>query len=79
MSIEKVREILEKHGRLSAPIDSIKDDGDLYDAGLTSLATVGLMLALEEEFDVEFPDSMLSRNTFSSIDTIAEAVEELQE
>ena len=76
--IEKVREILTQHGRLSTSVGEIKDDGDLYNAGLTSLATVSLMLALEDEFDVEFPDSMLSRNTFSSIDTIAEAIDELQ-
>lgn len=79
MSSEKVREILTQHGRLSADINSINDDGDLYNAGLTSLATVGLMLAIEEEFDIEFPDSMLSRKTFSSIEAITDAIEELQD
>jgi len=49
-----------------------------FDAGLTSLATVGLMLALEDEFDIEFPDSMLSRKTFGSIESIVDAIEELQ-
>jgi acyl carrier protein len=48
-------------------------------AGLTSLATVGLMLALEDEFDIEFPDSALSRKTFSSIEAIADTVESLME
>lgn len=76
--IKKVREILTQHGRLSTSVGEIKDDGDLYNAGLTSLATVSLMLSLEDEFDIEFPDSMLSRKTFSSIDSIAEAIEELQ-
>lgn len=79
MSNEKVREILMQHGRLSTDISSLNDDGDLYNAGLTSLATVGLMLALEEEFDIEFPDSMLSRKTFSSIESITDAIEELQD
>ena len=79
MSSEKVREILTQHGRLATDISSLSDDGDLYNAGLTSLATVGLMLALEEEFDIEFPDSMLSRKTFSSIEAISDAIEELQE
>jgi len=76
--IKKVRDILTQHGRLTTATNEIDDDGDLYNAGLTSLATVSLMLALEDEFDVEFPDSMLSRKTFSSIDSIAEAIEELQ-
>lgn len=78
MSTEKVRNILEQHGRLSNDVNTLNIDSDLYNAGLTSLATVGLMLALEEEFDVEFPDSMLSRKTFGSIEAITDAIDELQ-
>lgn len=77
MYVEKIREILSKHGRISTPIADLADDSDLNNAGLTSLATVGLMLALEDAFDVEFPDSMLGRKTFSSIESIKEAVEKL--
>ena len=79
MNSSKIRDILAKHGRLSSNVESLNDDSDLYHAGLTSLATVGLMLALEDEFDVEFPDAMLSRKTFGSIDTIADAIDELQD
>ncbi len=32
---------------------------------------MNVMLALEEEFDIEFPDEMLTRNAFESIDSIA--------
>jgi len=78
MSTEVIKNILKQHGRLSAEADSLDIDSDLYNAGLTSLATVGLMLALEEEFDIEFPDSMLSRKTFSSIEAISDAIEELK-
>lgn len=77
MSVEKIRDILSQHGRLSAEVSNLSDDSDLYAAGLTSLATVGLMLALEDQFDVEFPDSLLSRKTFSSINSILEAVEKI--
>ncbi|PWK53696.1 acyl carrier protein [Pleionea mediterranea] len=79
MAIEKVRDILSTHGRLTTPVDSLEDDSDLYQAGLTSLATVGLMLALEDEFDIEFPDSALSRKTFGSIEAIADTVDDLLE
>ncbi len=61
------------------PADELQDHSDLYHAGLTSLATVSLMLAIEEEFDIEFPDSMLGRKTFGSIEAIVDAVDELQE
>jgi acyl carrier protein len=76
--VTQVRELLSQHGRLSAPIADLADDSDLHAAGLTSLATVGLMLALEERFDVEFPDSLLTRRTFSSIAALAAAVESLR-
>jgi len=49
----------------------------LYDAGLTSFASVQIMLALEEEFDIEFPEAMLTRRTFSSIAHMADAVSQL--
>ena len=35
------------------------------------------MLALEDAFDVEFPDSMLRKSTFESIASITEALTEL--
>ena len=53
--------------------------GDSLDAGLTSLTTVNVMLALEEHFDVEFEDSMLARRTFQSIAALAEVIEEALE
>lgn len=77
MHIDKVREIVGQHGRLGVAVSTLKDDDDLHGAGLTSLATVGLMLALEDAFDIEFPDSMLSRKTFGSIASLAAAVEAL--
>lgn len=51
---------------------------DLYRAGMTSYASVALMIALENEFDLEFPDAMLSRSVFESVDSIANAIESLQ-
>jgi acyl carrier protein len=36
------------------------------------------MLALEDAFDVEFPDSMLKRSVFESVAAIEAAVTELQ-
>jgi acyl carrier protein len=75
--IAQIRPILAQHARLSVHVDTLDDDSDLYVAGLTSLATVSVMLALEDHFNVEFKESMLSRKTFASLESIAEAVEEL--
>lgn len=75
--IETIRGILSQHGRLSVDVSSLDETSDLYTVGLTSLATVGIMLALEDRFDIEFPESMLSRKTFKSLSSIAEAVSNL--
>lgn len=74
---EQIRGIVAAHGRLLADVVTLTDDSDLYAAGLTSLSTVNLMLALEEHFDVEFLDSMLGRKTFSSIGALSDAIEQL--
>jgi acyl carrier protein len=76
-SANKIRNILKEHGRLAKDAETLADDADLYQAGMTSHASVNVMLALEGEFDVEFPDSMLKRSVFESITAIATAVDEL--
>lgn len=74
---DDIRAILKEHGRLSVPVETLKDDSDLYQAGMTSHASVNVMLALEGKFDIEFPDRMLKRGVFDSIQSIRAAVEEL--
>ena len=73
----RIRTVLKNAGSLQDGVDTLGDDADLHAAGLTSHATVRLMLALEEAFDIEFPDRLLRRRTFSSIDAIAEALGEI--
>jgi acyl carrier protein len=78
MYSEQIRPLIAEHARLRADVAQLSDDSDLYEAGLTSLSTVNLMLALEEHFDVEFSDRMLGRKTFSSIRSLSEAITELR-
>jgi acyl carrier protein len=75
---EQIRTLLAAHARLLVPVDQLEDGSDLYEAGLTSLSTVNLMLALEEHFDVEFTDRMLARKTFATIRSLADAIAELR-
>lgn len=74
---KKIRDVLVEHGRLAKDVATLSDDDDLYQAGMTSHASVNLMLALEGAFDIEFPDAMLRRSVFESITAIRTAVEEL--
>jgi acyl carrier protein len=72
-----LRRILSESARLSVPVETLSDDADLYAAGLSSLATVHVMLALEDEFGIEIPDQLLTRRLFQSIDSLASVVAQL--
>jgi acyl carrier protein len=73
----RIRRVLQEHARLETAITTLSETSDLYQAGMTSHASVNVMLALEGEFEVEFPDHMLRRNIFNSIGSIKAALEEL--
>jgi acyl carrier protein len=45
---------------------------------MSSQASVSIMVAIEDEFGVEFPDRMLKRSVFQSISSIRTAVDELK-
>ena len=75
---EKIREIIATHARLCEPVDSLPEDADLYATGMSSQASVSIMVALEDEFGVEFPDHMLKRSVFQSISSIRAAITEIQ-
>jgi D-alanine--poly(phosphoribitol) ligase subunit 2 len=73
-SIEDVRNILRGIASLSGAADGLGEDDDLFARGLDSFGSVQLMLALEERYDVEFPDHLLNRRSFSTIRTIRDTV-----
>ncbi|MGO4331822.1 acyl carrier protein [Cupriavidus sp. 2TAF22] len=73
-----IRQILSDVARLDVPVEALDDQADLYAAGLSSLATVHVMLAIENAFNIEIPDAMLSRQLFRSVNSLAAAAEELQ-
>lgn len=75
---DEIRTIVREQARLGTDVTTLADDADLYQAGMSSHASVNLMLALEGHFDIEFPDRMLRRGVFQSISSICAAVEELQ-
>ncbi|WP_419470645.1 acyl carrier protein [Conexibacter woesei] len=77
VSFPEVREIVKEHGRLAADVETLADGDSLYEAGMTSHASVNVMLALEDAFDVEFPDEMLKRSVFESVASIAAALQQL--
>lgn len=76
---DQICDVLRQHARLGVDVDTLDAGADLYQAGMTSHASVNVMLGLEDAFDLEFPDAMLTRGVFESIASIEAAVAKLQE
>jgi acyl carrier protein len=76
-SVARIRNVIEIHGKLPVNIDTLSDGEDLFECGLSSHASVNIMLALEDEFDVEFPDELLRKSTFESVESIRDALQSL--
>lgn len=74
---ERIRHLIGEFAGLSVDLGQLRDDDDLYAAGMTSHASVNVMLALESEFDLEFPDRFLRRSVFENVASIKAAIDEL--
>jgi acyl carrier protein len=74
---DTIRTVLAEHAQLPVEVDKLRNEDNLYEAGMTSHASVNVMLALEDEFDIEFPENMLRKSTFESIAAIQAALGEL--
>jgi len=74
---EAVLAALTTHGKLAVPATDLAADADLHAAGMSSHASVNVMLAIEDALDIEFPDELLTKATFSTIASITSAVDSL--
>lgn len=71
--LERVKDILEDY--IEVPRDKIRLESAFIDElGLSSLDVVNIVVAFEEEFDIEIPDRMLSK-----IVTVGDVVKILKE
>jgi acyl carrier protein len=76
---ETIRTVLAEHGKLAVDASAIDDQTDLFASGMTSHASVNVMLALEDAFDIEFSEKMLKKSTFESIAAIRAGIVEMQD
>ena len=74
---DRIRDVLAAHGQMEVDPREVDDQADLYELGLTSLASVNVMLALEDAFDIEFPEEVVKKSTFASVRNIEQVVEGL--
>ncbi|MFM0283517.1 acyl carrier protein [Paraburkholderia sediminicola] len=73
----QVRSILQEAACLDVPVDTLGDRDDLYAAGLSSLGSVRLMMAIEENFAIEIPPALITHDLFQSIDSLAHMIAHL--
>jgi acyl carrier protein len=76
---EEIRRVVGSQGRLSVPVDDVGPDDNLYRLGMTSHATLNVMLAFEEAFDLDFPEDLLHRSNFESLSAMGRAISGLVE
>ncbi|HZZ03655.1 acyl carrier protein [Paraburkholderia sp.] len=72
-----VRSILQEAACLDVSVDSLADRDDLYEAGLSSLGSVRVMMAIEEKFAIEIPAALITHDLFQSIESLARTIAHL--
>lgn len=75
----RFEKILRRYLGLLDADEPIPPDDPLTDLGLDSLTTIELVLDLEEEYRVMFPDDLLGPDLFRAAINLQEAVERLSE
>ncbi|HWS39618.1 MAG TPA: phosphopantetheine-binding protein [Actinoplanes sp.] len=65
-------------GCMESPEVDLEPDTDLWSAGITSMQIVRVMMAVEDEFEIELPEEALTREAFTTIRSIARAVSKEQ-
>ena len=73
-----IRDVLAVHAKLTVDVATLADDDDLFASGMASFASINVMLGLEDALGIEFPDSVLTRDSFKSVNAIAAVVDAVQ-
>lgn len=74
---QKLERCLRVHLRRLPPEQVLDPDGDLLKLGLDSMSSIDLLMDLEREFGVTFPDHMLSREIFQNVRSLGGALRSL--
>jgi acyl carrier protein len=75
---DRIIQIIMKSDVLPSDASLADAESNLWDSGMDSLASVRLLVLLEDAFTVEFPDELLTRDTFSTVRRLASIIGELE-
>lgn len=63
---------------LPEPPELLTDEARLRDLGLDSLNSIGLLLAIEDRYEIEFPAQLLSDSTFDTPASLWSVVQQVR-
>src|SRR5579864_2676458 len=69
-----LRRILAETACLDVPVETLSDFDNLYAAGLSSLGTIRVMLAVEDALGIEIPGELITFDLFRCIDSFVSAL-----
>ncbi len=78
MQERALRDILARCGRLARPVEWLRSDDDLHEAGLTDHAAAAIAGAIESAAGVVFPTALRTERSFGSISVLLDTVEWLE-
>lgn len=68
-----MRAVIADNSALTPDVVATSED-DLFAAGLSSLDCVRILLAIEDEFEIEIEQESINRELFSSVENLRNAV-----
>jgi acyl carrier protein len=72
----RVKQVIIRKLSLEVVPEDIEDEDQLFDGGLglNSMATIEIIVGIEEEFEIQVPDEDLRVELFNSVKTMADYV-----
>lgn len=78
-SIAEIEAVVRPHLKFLDEADALAPDQDLGEAGLDSMASIDLLLDIEDRFGIAIPDDLLTEDSFTSLAEIGKMLEAARE
>jgi acyl carrier protein len=75
--LDQLKNRMLEHLKLLTSVEQIDDNAELTRLGLDSMAATNLMIDIEDDFGVQFPDNLLTPETFRTPLTLEAAIQSL--
>lgn len=77
LMLSTLKELVVEHIAALDSVDQVDEQSDLAALGLDSMSALNLLMDMEDEFNVEFPEEYLTAEVFQSPATLAAVVSAL--